>query len=161
MHMYTQYTHKHSPSVSLIYSVGGFNKVVQWSEASPLAGVSLLPWQTFSNLLVYHLKIDVVGLDLYIFRWSKFPKAFTNDSICAKHKNISFSRVHAGCSQSSDYSSEASFPDSLSRSISSSNVSEVGIEGDLTELEDAEMLSSFQSTRGKCECVCLSVCAVC
>lgn len=72
--------------------------------------------------------------------------------------NLPLSRTHVGCSQSSDYFSEASSPDSLSRSISSSNVSELGIGDDLTDLEDAEMLSSFLSTRGELECVCLSVC---
>ena len=55
-------------------------------------------------------------------------------------------RTHIECSQSSDYFSEASLPDSLSRFISSSNVSEVGIDNNLTELEDAEILSSFQSS---------------
>ena len=63
--------------------------------------------------------------------------------------DLPLSRAHVGYSQSSDYFSEASSPDSLSRSISSSNVSELGIEDDLTELEDAEMLSSFRSTRGE------------
>ena len=85
--------------------------------------------------------------------WLQLEKVALTDVL-----DLSFSRVHAGCSQSSDYFSEASSPDSLSRSISSSNVSEVGLEEDLTELEDAEMLSSFRSTRGKCDCVCLSVC---
>ena len=88
--------------------------------------------------------------------WLQLEKVALTDAL-----DLPFSRVHAGCSQSSDYFSEASSPDSLSRSISSSNVSEVGYEEDLTELEDAEMLSSFRSTRGECECVCLSVCAVC
>ena len=50
--------------------------------------------------------------------------------------------------QSSDFFSESNSSGSLSRSISS-NISEVGIDDDLTELEDAEMLSSFQSTHGK------------
>ena len=85
--------------------------------------------------------------------WLQLEKVALTDVL-----DLPFSRVHAGCSQSSDYFSEASSPDSLSRSISSSNVSEVGLEEDLTELEDAEMLSSFRSTRGKCDCVCLSVC---
>ena len=63
--------------------------------------------------------------------------------------DLPLSQAHVGYSQSSDYFSEASSPDSLSRSISSSNVSELGSEDDLTELEDAEMLSTFRSTRGE------------
>ena len=64
--------------------------------------------------------------------------------------DLPLSRAHVGCSQSSDYFSDTSSPDSLSRSISSSNVSELGIGDDLTDLEDAEMLSSFLSTRALC-----------
>ena len=76
--------------------------------------------------------------------WLQLEKVALTDAL-----DLPLSRAHVEYSQSSDYFSEASSPDSLSRSISSSNVSELGIEDDLTELEDAEMLSSFRSTRGE------------
>ena len=76
--------------------------------------------------------------------WLQLEKVALTDAL-----DLPLSRALVGYSQSSDYFSEASSPDSLSRSISSSNVSELGSEDDLTELEDAEMLSSFRSTRGE------------
>ena len=78
------------------------------------------------------------------------PVTLTSEKVALTDAlELPLSRALVGYSQSSDYFSEASSPDSLSRSISSSNVSELGIEDDLTELEDAEMLSSFRSTRGE------------
>ena len=76
--------------------------------------------------------------------WLQFEKVALTNAL-----DLPLSRAHVGCSQSSDYFSDTSSPDSLSGSISSSNVSELGIGDDLTDLEDAEMLSSFLSTRGE------------
>ena len=84
------------------------------------------------------------GVGVSSDHWQQLEKVALSDAL-----DLPLPRAHVGCSQSSDYFSEASSPDSLSRSISSSNVSEVGIDDDMTEVEDAEMLSSFRSTRGE------------
>ena len=88
------------------------------------------------------LEEDEVGVSSHY--WLQLEKVALSDAL-----DLPLPRAHVGYSQSRDYFSEASSPDSLSRSISSSNVSEMRIDDDLTELDDAEILSSFPSTHGE------------